>query len=557
MHCNIASAGVLPGYAGDTPGGSAMREFDYIIIGAGSAGCVLANRLSADPQLQVLLVEAGPRDRHPFIHMPAGLARLVDNRRLNWSYHTEPEPQLQGRRLWWPRGKVLGGSSSINAMCYVRGVAGDYDRWAAAGASGWDWAGVLPWFRHAECNSRGSDALHGDAGPLHVSDLRHVNPLSHAFVDAGVQAGHPHNADFNGPTQVGVGLYQVTQKQGARCSSAAAYLAPVRQRRNLHVLTGAQVERIQVDAGRAHGIVLRKGRQRQHLHARREVLLSAGAVNSPQLLMLSGIGPADALRAHGITVRLDQPQVGANLQDHLDICTLYRTVPGVSYDRASELKIAFDWFLRGHRGAGSSNIAEAGGFVRSRFAADERADIQFHFVPAMLDDHGRHRLPGDGYTLHACYLHPRSRGRIALAGADPSLAPRIHANYLGDDDGFDLKMMIEAARLSRDLLRQRAFDRWRRAPIFPAREDLDDAGLEAFIRAKAETIYHPVGTCRMGSDDAAVLDPQLRLRGVDGLRVIDASAMPTLVSGNTNAPVIMMAERVAALILDPQAAAPR
>ncbi|WP_312346848.1 choline dehydrogenase [Stenotrophomonas acidaminiphila] len=534
-----------------------MREFDYIIIGAGSAGCVLANRLSADPQLQVLLVEAGPRDRHPFIHMPAGLARLVDNRRLNWSYHTEPEPQLQGRRLWWPRGKVLGGSSSINAMCYVRGVAGDYDRWAAAGASGWDWAGVLPWFRQAECNSRGSDALHGHAGPLHVSDLRHVNPLSHAFVDAGVQAGHPHNADFNGPTQVGVGLYQVTQKQGARCSSAAAYLAPVRQRRNLHVLTGAQVERIQVDAGRAHGIVLRKGRQRQHLHARREVLLSAGAVNSPQLLMLSGIGPADALRAHGITVRLDQPQVGANLQDHLDICTLYRTVPGVSYDRASELKIAFDWFLRGHRGAGSSNIAEAGGFVRSRFAADERADIQFHFVPAMLDDHGRHRLPGDGYTLHACYLHPRSRGRIALAGADPSLAPRIHANYLGDDDGFDLKMMIEAARLSRDLLRQRAFDRWRRAPIFPAREDLDDAGLEAFIRAKAETIYHPVGTCRMGSDDAAVLDPQLRLRGVDGLRVIDASAMPTLVSGNTNAPVIMMAERVAALILDPQAAAPR
>jgi len=557
MHCNIASAGVLPGYAGDTPGGSAMREFDYIIIGAGSAGCVLANRLSADPQLQVLLVEAGPRDRHPFIHMPAGLARLVDNRRLNWSYHTEPEPQLQGRRLWWPRGKVLGGSSSINAMCYVRGVAGDYDRWAAAGASGWDWAGVLPWFRHAECNSRGGDALHGHAGPLHVSDLRHVNPLSRAFVDAGVQAGHPHNADFNGPTQVGVGLYQVTQKQGARCSSAAAYLAPVRQRRNLHVLTGAQVERIQVDAGRAHGIVLRQGRQRQHLHARREVLLSAGAVNSPQLLMLSGIGPADALRAHGITVRLDQPQVGANLQDHLDICTLYRTVPGVSYDRASELKIAFDWFLRGHRGAGSSNIAEAGGFVRSRFAADERADIQFHFVPAMLDDHGRHRLPGDGYTLHACYLHPRSRGRIALAGADPSLAPRIHANYLGDDDGFDLKMMIEAARLSRDLLRQRAFDRWRRAPIFPAREDLDDAGLEAFIRAKAETIYHPVGTCRMGSDDAAVLDPQLRLRGVDGLRVIDASAMPTLVSGNTNAPVIMMAERAAALILDPQAAAPR
>ncbi|MGB3391818.1 MAG: choline dehydrogenase [Stenotrophomonas sp.] len=526
-----------------------MREFDYIIVGAGSAGCVLANRLSADPQVQVLLVEAGPRDRHPFIHMPAGLARLVNNRRLNWSYDTAPEPQLQNRRLWWPRGKVLGGSSSINAMCYVRGVAGDYDRWAAAGAEGWDWASVLPWFRHSECNSRGGDALHGDTGPLHVSDLRHVNPLSHAFIEAGVQAGHAHNADFNGSVHAGVGLYQVTQRDGARCSSATAYLTPIRQRRNLHVLTGTLVERILIDAGRAHGIAVRQGRQRQHLHVRREVLLSTGAVNSPQLLMLSGIGPADTLRAQGIAVQLDQPQVGANLQDHLDICTLYHTVPDVSYDRASELKIGFDWFLRGHRGAGCSNVAEAGGFARSRFAADERTDIQFHFVPAMLDNHGRHRLPGDGYTLHACYLHPRSRGHITLASADPAAAPRIHANYLSDTEGFDLKMMVEAARLSREILRQPAFDRWRHAPIFPDREDLDDAELEAFIRAKAETIYHPVGTCRMGSDDAAVVDPQLRLHGIDGLRVVDASVMPTLVSGNTNAPTIMIAERTANLVL--------
>ncbi|MGE8233589.1 MAG: GMC family oxidoreductase, partial [Stenotrophomonas sp.] len=256
------------------------------------------------------------------------------------------------------------------------------------------------------------------------------------------------------------------------------------------------------------------------------------------------------LRAHGIGVQLDQPGVGANLQDHLDICTLYRSVPGVSYDRASEVMIGLNYFLRGHRGAGSSNVAEAGGFVRSRFAADERADIQFHFVPAMLDNHGRNRLPGDGYTLHACYLHPRSRGHITLASADPAVPARIHANYLSDAEGFDLKIMVEAARLSRDILQQPAFAPWRKSPLFPADEHLDDAGLEAFIRAKAETIYHPVGTCRMGSDDAAVVDPQLRVRGIDGLRVIDASVMPSLVSGNTNAPTIMIAERAAGLLLE-------
>ncbi len=525
-----------------------MKEFDYIIVGAGSAGCVLANRLSADPQRRVLLIEAGPRDWHPFIHMPAGIARLVNNRRLNWSYDTEPEPALGSRRLWWPRGKVLGGSSSINAMCYVRGVAGDYDRWAQAGASGWHWDNVLPWFRHSEGNARGADALHGADGPLQVADLRHVNPLSEAFIAAGQQAGHVHNTDFNGPRHEGVGLYQVTQKNGARCSSAAAYLAPVRTRSNLQVLTGALVERLQIDAGRVTGVQLRVGGQRQQLHAAAEVLLSAGAINSPQLLMLSGIGPAATLRAHGIGVQLDQPGVGANLQDHLDICTLYRSVPGVSYDRASEVMIGLNYFLRGHRGAGSSNVAEAGGFVRSRFAPDERADIQFHFVPAMLDNHGRNRLPGDGYTLHACYLHPRSRGRISLASADPAAPASIHANYLSDAEGFDLKMMVEAARLSRDILQQPAFAPWRKSPLFPADEQLDDAGLEAFIRAKAETIYHPVGTCRMGSDDAAVVDPQLRVRGIDGLRVIDASVMPTLVSGNTNAPTIMIAERAAQLI---------
>ncbi len=524
--------------------------YDYIIIGAGSAGCVLANRLSADPHCRVLLLEAGPRDRNPFIHMPAGLARLVNNRHINWNLHTEPEPALGGRRLWWPRGKVLGGSSSINAMCYVRGVPADYDGWAAAGATGWDWAQVLPWFVHSEANSRGGSALHGTAGPLSVADLRHHNPLSAAFLAAAAEAGHARNEDFNGVQQLGVGLYQVTQREGARCSTATAYLRPARRRDNLTVLTGAHATALSFAGDAASGVFYRQGRRHLHAAASSEVILSAGAIHSPQLLMLSGIGAATALRGHGISVRADLPGVGANLQDHLDICTLVHTGPGVSYDRSNQARIAFDYFLRGHRGAGSSNIAEAGGFARSALASDARADVQFHFVPAMLDDHGRHRLPGDGYTLHACALHPRSRGRIRLRDADAASAPRIEPNYLGDAEGADLAMMKECVRMSAEILRQPAFDRWRGAPIFPPRADLDDAALEAFIRAKAETIYHPVGTCAMGTGARAVVDPQLRVRGLRRLRVVDASVMPQLVSGNTNAPTIMLAERAARWIAD-------
>jgi choline dehydrogenase len=379
--------------------------------------------------------------------------------------------------------------------------------------------------------------------------LRHVNPLSRAFVEAGVQAGLPRNADFNGERQAGVGLYQVTQRDGARCSAAVADLRPALQRPNLDVVTGALARRVLFSGGRASGVeYTRRGRVAQ-ARAAREVLLCGGAVNTPQLLMLSGIGPLAELRRHGIAPLLDAPGVGANLQDHLDVCTLRHTIPGDSYDRRSEARIAFDYFLRGRRGAGTSNVAEAGGFARSALAPDARCDIQFHFVPAMLDDHGRNRLPGDGYTLHACFLHPRSRGRIALASADAADAPRIEANYLGDAEGFDLRMMVECARLSRELLAQPAFDRYRGAPIFPARDDLDDAALADFIRAKAETVYHPVGSCRMGSDEGAVVDPQLRVRGIDGLRVVDASVMPALPTGNTNAPTIMIAERAASFIL--------
>ncbi|QSX78452.1 GMC family oxidoreductase [Agrilutibacter solisilvae] len=522
--------------------------YDYIIIGGGSAGCVLANRLSEDPDCRVLLLEAGPRDWNPFIHMPAGLAKLVNQKSVNWNYTTAPEPNLDNRVMWWPRGRVLGGSSSINAMCYIRGLPADYDEWARQGATGWDWASVLPYFKRSENNTRGGDALHGAHGPLHVSDLRYTNPLSQAFIEAGQQAGHPRNDDFNGPSQDGFGFYQVTQKDGARCSAAVAYLHPVRDRHNLTVITGAQANRITFDGRRANGVTYTVKGQACHQAATREVLLCGGAINSPQLLMLSGIGPAAHLRQHGIPVLADAAQVGQNLQDHLDICTLQHSTQRITYDRLSDAAIAFDYYLRGHRGPGSSNIAEAGAFVRSALAPDARADVQMHFVPAMLDNHGRHRLAGDGYTVHATSLRPRSRGQIRLASASAGDKARIEANYLSDAEGFDLKMMVECAKLSREVLAQKAFDEYRGAPIFPARNDLTDAELVDFIRAKAETIYHPIGTCRMGSDDTAVVDPQLRVRGVDGLRVVDASVMPRLIGGNTNAPTMMMAERAADLI---------
>lgn len=528
--------------------------FDYIIVGAGSAGCVLAHRLSADPAVKVLLLEAGPRDWHPFLHMPAGVAKLVGKKGVNWDYNTAPEPMLDGRMLWWPRGKVLGGSSSINAMCYTRGDHRDYDEWAALGASGWDWTSVLPYFRHAEANTRGGDALHGGAGPLAVSDPRHRNLLSEAFVQAALQAGHPANDDFNGPKQAGFGFYQTTTRDGARCSSASAYLEPVRRRPNLKIITGALARRVLFTGQRASGVLYTVGGSAYAEGASGEVLLCGGSINSPQLLMLSGVGPASHLRQHGITVRVDLRGVGANLQDHLDVCCIQRSTQPVSYDGAdslvNELRIAWDYYLF-RKGPGTSNIAEAGGFLRSAMAEDERADLQFHFVPAQLDDHGRSRLPGHGYTLHACFLRPKSRGRLLLNSDDATTAPRIEPRYLSDAAGFDLRMMRECIRLSREILAQPAFAPYRGEELYPGSRVQDQAAIDAFIRRKAESIYHPVGTCAMGPDHdpEAVLDPLLRVRGVDGLRVVDASVMPRLIGGNTNAPAIMIAERAAALIL--------
>lgn len=522
--------------------------YDYVIVGAGSAGCVLAERLSVNPATRVLLLEAGGSDWHPFIHMPAGIAKLAMNTRLNWNYTTEPEPHLEGRRLWWPRGKVLGGSSSINAMCYIRGVAEDYDEWARMTADPrWSWPQALARFKRAEGNTRGADAWHGADGPLGVDDLRHRNPLSQAFIDAAVRAGHAPNNDFNAAQQAGFGWYQVTQRNGARCSSATAYLRGARARTNLTVQTNACVQRVVLSDQRAVGIDYRQ-RGRTHRVDAGEVILSGGALNSPQLLMLSGIGPADHLREQAISVHHDLAGVGANLQDHLDICTLARSTQAITYDKTNDIAVALQFLLK-RSGVGTSNIAESGGFVRSRHAEDARCDMQFHFVPALLDDHGRHRLDGNGFTLHACALRPKSRGRLRLKSADPAQPIAIHANYLSDAGGHDLKVMIEGVRLSRAIFAQAPLDAYRGAEIFPGVDMQDDSALEAFIRRKAETIYHPVGTCRMGLDADSVVDSELRVHGVRGLRVVDASIMPNLPGGNTNAPTIMIADHAADLIL--------
>ena len=518
-------------------------SYDYVIVGAGSAGCVLANRLSEDPETKVLLLEAGGPDDKREIRIPAAFSKLFRSR-FDWAFFTEPQAHLHQRRLYWPRGKVLGGSSSINAMVYIRGNRRDYDGWRDLGNRGWSFQDVLPYFKKSEDQQRGASEYHGAGGPLHVADLRSVNPLSRAFVEAGVEIGLARNEDFNGPEQEGVGLYQVTQKHGRRHSAADAYLKPVLERKNLTVRTGARVTGVLLEKRRAAGVSCVRDQQSETLRAAREVLLCGGAVHSPHLLMLSGIGPADSLRALGVAVAQDLPGVGQNLQDHLFLPVAYECTQPVSLDRVETLGNFLRYQLFG-RGPLTSNIAEAGGFTRTRPSLAV-PDLQFHFGPVYYLNHGFVRPKGYGFSIGPTLIRPESRGSITLRSSDPFASPAIQPNYLSSD--AELQVLIEGIKLARRIGGAGPFDRFRGAEQFPGAAAQRDDALAEYVRSSAETVYHPAGTCKMGHDAMAVVDDELRVRGLENLRVADASIMPTLVGGNTNAPTIMIAEKAADLL---------
>jgi choline dehydrogenase len=527
-------------------------NYDHVIVGAGSAGCVLANRLSADPHARVLLLEAGPRDRNIFLKIPAGISRVYVHDRLNWGYSTEPEPNLGGRSLYWPRGKTLGGSSAINGMIYIRGQAEDFDRWAQLGNSGWDWNSVLPLFKRLECNDRGADAFHGDAGELHVTDPRFRHPTSQAFIEAARAAGVPFCPDFNGATQLGVNFYQFTIRNGVRHSSATAFLQPVRRwRTNLTVHTGAHVTKLEFRHGRVAAVTYSDGSGQRRVGAG-EVILCAGAINSPQLLMLSGIGPASQLRGAGIPVIADVPGVGENLQDHLYVQHLSTTADSRSVNRSMRgwrlLPAALRYITR-RDGLLTLAASQAAAFVKSS-AELSRPDLQIMFKPYTLQmspDAAIVPDPVPGLSTLVCPLRPGSRGALRLRNADPRAAPLLYPNYLSD--AADLRKMIEGLRQIRQIFAARPMANIAREAD-PGDTVDSDAALAEFVRAKAQSMFHPVGTCKMGTDALAVVDSRLRVRGVQGLRVADASIMPEIVSGNTNAASIMIGEKAADLIIE-------
>jgi choline dehydrogenase-like flavoprotein len=498
--------------------------YDFIVIGAGAAGCVLASRLSENREWNVLLIEAGPPDRKREIHVPAAFSTLFKTP-LDWNYATEPQEALHGRRLYWPRGKMLGGSTSLNAMVYIRGRRADFDAWRDLGNDNWGFDDVLPFFKQAET-------------ALSLTSVKSVNPLSQAFVDACKDAGIALNPDFNGPSQEGAGFYQVMQKRGRRWSAADAYLRPALRRGNLTVWTGIQASRILVENGRAIGIeYLQKGSTHQ-VRANREVILAAGVIGSPQLLLLSGIGPSKQLETLGITSAADLPGVGQNLQDHLSVGESYFCTQPVSLTDIATFSNQMKFLIRGG-GPLASNIAEAGAFVKSREDLPE-CDLQFHFAPVHFVDHGFAKPGGHGYSLGPALLTPKSRGRITLRSPDPLEPPAIDPAYLSDP--ADLPPLVEGLQLARKIAAQKAFDPFRGKPVF----DQDDP--EANIRGRAETLYHPVGTCKMGNDPMAVVNARLEVHGISSLRVVDASVMPVIVGGNTQAATMMIAEKAAHMI---------
>ncbi len=516
---------------------------DYVIVGAGSAGCVLANRLSEDPSVEVLLIEAGGSDRHPNVKIPAAFAKQFKSKR-DWDLNTDPEPHCNGRSLYMPRGKGLGGSSSMNAMLYVRGHPLDYEKWAAGGATGWDWDGIRPYFLRAEDNARGESEHHAVGGPLRVEDERSPRRLTAQFLESCAEAGIARVADYNGHEQDGAALVQVTQRNGRRWSTADAYLRPAKGRKNLRVISGAQVLGVELRGDRAAGVRYRRRGREQVVGAAREVILSAGALASPQLLMLSGIGPGAQLKKVGISVAADLPGVGENLQDHPYSVATWDVPGGGSLADAESPKALLEYLMR-RSGPLSSSVAEAFAFVRSRPGLAQ-PDLQFHFAPAYFVDDGFEEYDGHAITMGPVLVAPRSRGWVRLRSANPSDKPRILTNSLAEPE--DIAALVAGTRRAREIAASGPFAEVLGRELLPGPDVDGDEDLIDYVRQRLGLLYHPVGTCRMGSDEGAVVDPELRVRGVDGLRVVDASVFPIIPSGNTNAPTIAVAERAADVI---------